>query len=100
MKISVIIPCYNRADDLPRTLESILRQTRLADEVLVVDDGSQDDTAEVTARFAPAVRYVYRENGGLSAARNTGQAASIGDALLFIDSDDLLLPEALEQLEA
>lgn len=100
MKISIIIPCYNRADYLPRTLESILNQTRPADEVLVVDDGSQDNTAEVTAQFAPAVRYVYRENGGLSAARNTGQTESSGDTLLFIDSDDLLLPEALAQLEA
>jgi glycosyltransferase involved in cell wall biosynthesis len=103
MQISVIIPSYNRADLLPFTLDSVLAQERPADEIVVVDDGSSDDTGEVVAgyqRAHPTVRYVRRENGGLAAARNTGYAEARGDALLFLDSDDLLLPAALRALEA
>lgn len=99
MKISVVIPTYNRAEMLRRTLNSVLAQTRPADEVIVVDDGSTDNTREVVESFGPGVKYVYQENAHLSAARNTGQKHATGDALLFLDSDDLLEPEALALLE-
>jgi len=102
MRISVVIPTFNRADYLPATLNSVMAQTRAADEVIVVDDGSTDDTPAVVAGYVrryPAVRHVRRENGGLGVARNTGYAEAKGDALLFLDSDDLLLPAALERLE-
>ena len=104
MKISVVIPSFNRAGFVGRTIESVLTQTRLPDEILVVDDGSSDNTQSVVAEFSrigARVRYLWRENGGLSAARNTGvaNAAPDTDALLFLDSDDLLEPTALAKLD-
>lgn len=92
--VSVIIPCYNHGAFLPDAIESILNQTYKNIEIVVVDDGSKDNTREVAAQF-PAVKYVYQENQGLSAARNTGAQNSEGDLLVFLDADDLLNPHAL-----
>lgn len=101
MKISVIIPVYNGAGALANAIESILHQTRVADEIIISDDCSTDKTAEVAARYGEHVRYVQRpQNGGLSANRNTAVRASCGDWLLFLDHDDVLLPHALESLSA
>jgi glycosyltransferase involved in cell wall biosynthesis len=104
MTISVVIPTYNRSHFLAATLRSVLSQTRPADEILVVDDGSTDDTAAVVEGLCRAypsapLRYHYQTNAHLGAARNTGQRLTSGEALLFLDSDDLLLPDALKQLE-
>lgn len=100
MKISVVIPTYNRAEMLRRTVQSVLEQRRVPDEIVIVDDGSTDHTRAVAASFGNSiVRYVHQENAHLSAARNTGQRVATGDALLFLDSDDLLLPGALGALE-
>ncbi len=96
MRISVVIPSYNSAHWLPGTIASVRAQIRPADEVLVVDDGSTDDTEAVASELG--VRCVRRENGGLSAARNTGVGASTGDWLLFLDADDTLTPDALQAL--
>lgn len=98
MTISVIIPSYNSARLLPRSIESVLAQTRPAVEVIVVDDGSTDDTAEVCRTYAGRVRYVFRENGGLSAARNTALTLSQGNWFLSLDADDMLYPQALAAL--
>lgn len=98
MKITVIIPCYNSARWVGGAVESVLRQTRPADEIIVVDDGSSDDPASALAQFGEKVRLVRRSNGGLSAARNTGVQAAGGDKFLFLDADDKLFPDALEQL--
>lgn len=98
MTISVIIPAYNAAKWLPAAVESVLAQTRPADELIVVDDGSTDDTADVCQALAGKIRYLRRENGGLAAARNTGIAASSGEWLLFLDADDTLYPHALASL--
>jgi glycosyltransferase involved in cell wall biosynthesis len=99
VKISVIIPAYNGAATIANAIESILCQTRAPDEVIVSDDCSTDQTAEVAARYASRVRLVQRpHNGGLSANRNTGVRASQGEWLLFLDQDDTLLPHALESL--
>jgi len=98
MKISVIIPCYNSAQWVVGAVESVLRQTRPADEIIVVDDGSNDEPASALTQFGEKVRLVRRSNGGLSAARNTGVQAADGDKFLFLDADDKLLPDALEQL--
>lgn len=98
MKISVIIPAYNAAHWLPTAVASVRAQIRPADEILIVDDGSTDRTAEVGAGFGPDVRMIRRENGGLSAARNTGVAATSGEWMLFLDADDTLTPDALASL--
>lgn len=97
-RISVVVPCYNQAHFLAETLESVLAQTYPAWEVIVVDDGSTDDTAAVVAAFAGRVKYLRRENGGLSAARNTGLAAATGQLLHFLDSDDSIEPDAYERV--
>ena len=76
--VSVVIPTYNRADCLPETVTSILGQTVAPAEVIIVDDGSRDHTAQICRKFPPPVRYVYRENGGTAAAKNTGMQAAAG----------------------
>ncbi len=93
--VSVIIPCYNQAQFLNEAIESVLAQTYPHFEIVVVDDGSSDNTAEVAARY-PGVRYLRQENAGLAAARNSGLRHSSGSYLVFLDADDRLLPNALE----
>jgi glycosyltransferase involved in cell wall biosynthesis len=93
--VSVIIPCYNQAHFLGEAIESVLKQTYPHFEVVVIDDGSTDNTSEVAARY-PGVRCVRQENLGLAGARNTGIRRSNGSYLVFLDADDRLLPNALE----
>src|SRR5437870_9247672 len=78
--VSVIIPCYNQAHFLHEAIESALAQTYSNREIIVVNDGSSDNTAEVARRY-PQVRYAYQENSGLSAARNAGWRSSHGEYL-------------------
>src|SRR5688500_685940 len=92
--VSVIIPCYNHGHYLPKAIESVLEQSYTPVEIIVVDDGSTDDTA-VIAQSYPQVTYMYQSNSGLSASRNTGIRHSQGDYLVFLDADDWLYPEAL-----
>jgi glycosyltransferase involved in cell wall biosynthesis len=96
--VSVIIPTYNRADYLKLALKSVLEQTYKNIEVIVVDDGSMDNTAEVVADFNdPRIKYFYQKNTGLPAAtRNRGLREASGEYIAFLDSDDLWLPEKLE----
>jgi len=95
--VSVIIPTYNRATMVCEAIESVLCQTFEDLEIIVVDDGSTDGTGEVLRdRYDERVRYYYQANSGRSAARNRGIVASGGRYLLFLDSDDMLLPRALE----
>jgi glycosyltransferase involved in cell wall biosynthesis len=98
MKVSVIIPSYNSARWLASAVGSVRRQTLPADEIVIVDDGSTDETALLCRTFGEGVKYVHRRNGGLAAARNTGVRESSGDWLLFLDADDILLPNALQDL--
>jgi glycosyltransferase involved in cell wall biosynthesis len=93
--VSVVIPCYNQAHYLGAAIESVLAQTYPHVEIVVVDDGSSDNTAAVAARYE-CVALVRQENEGLAAARNTGIRHSNGDYLVFLDADDCLLPHALE----
>ena len=93
--VSVVIPCYNQAHFLGEAIESVLAQTYRHFEIIVIDDGSPDNTVEVAARY-PDVRYIRQENQGLSGARNTGIRESQGKFLVFLDADDRLLPGALQ----
>jgi len=96
-KANVIIPTYNRAKLVQEAVESVLHQTFDDIEIIVVDDGSTDRTGEeLRSRYDERVRYFYQANSGRSAARNRGIMASSGRYVLFLDSDDLLLPQALE----
>ena len=99
--VSVIIPTYNYGRFVTEAVESVLAQV-LPDgqaytdyEIIVVDDGSTDDTRERLAPYLDRIRYIYQENRGLSAARNTGIKAARGNFIAFLDSDDLWLPEKL-----
>ncbi len=92
--VSVIIPCYNQAKFLGEAIESVVRQNYRRFEVIVVDDGSIDGTAEVASGY-PDVICISQETRGLAAARNRGLSRSTGEYLVFLDADDRLLPEAL-----
>lgn len=98
--ISVVIPTFNRAMLVLQAVQSVFAQTFSDYEVIVVDDGSTDNTKEVLATFkgAPNFRYHYQPNSGRSTARNQGFTLAQGDFILFLDSDDLLFPDALAQL--
>jgi glycosyltransferase involved in cell wall biosynthesis len=99
--VSVIVPAFNQGRFLGEALDSVLGQTHQDLEVVVVDDGSTDETAEVVrSRRDPRVRYIHQENQGLSAARNTGIHESTGAWLSFLDADDAFLPEKLSRLLA
>jgi glycosyltransferase involved in cell wall biosynthesis len=95
-EFSVIIPTYNRAATLSRAIESVINQTYPAKEILVMDDGSSDNTREVVEGF-PQVRYFYQENAGVSTARNKGAEIAAGEWLIFLDSDDELMNHTLEK---
>ena len=90
MRISTIIPAYNRADLIGETLRSVLEQDRPPAEVIVVDDGSSDGTPDVVASYGKAVTLIRQANAGPGPARNTGFAASSGEIVHFMDSDDLI----------
>ncbi|HET9148602.1 MAG TPA: glycosyltransferase [Acetobacteraceae bacterium] len=100
MNISVVIPSYNRADLLPETLNAVLGQTHQPAEIIVVDDGSTDDTPSVLAGFAPRVQHIRIPNSGELVTRNTGIRAATGDLVAFCDSDDLWRPEFLAEMVA
>jgi glycosyltransferase involved in cell wall biosynthesis len=96
--ISVVIPCYNHGHFLPYAIESVLAQTAAPIEIIVVDDGSIDETAAVSRRYGAAVTYLYQPNAGLSAARNTAIRRARGTFIQLLDADDILAPTALEHV--
>jgi len=97
-KVSVIIPAYNAMTYLPKTVESVLKQTFTDFEVLIVDDGSSDNTAEWASQLTdPRIKLVFQENQGAAGARNTGITNSQGEYIAFLDSDDLWEPTKLEK---
>ena len=95
--VSVVIPVYDGAAFIAQTLDSVLRQSWPRLEVIVVDDGSTDETPERVRPFRDRILYLRQENRGGGAARNAGVAASRGDYLAFLDQDDLWAPEKLER---
>ena len=97
MSVTAAITTYNRAAYLPGALDSVFAQTRAPDEVLVVDDGSTDDTQDVLAGYDDRIRVVRQENAGRSGARNTAIGQARGRFLSFLDSDDRWTPTKLER---
>ena len=95
-RISVIIPTYNSAVFLPEAVESVLSQTFLPQEVIVVDDGSTDNTEDVLEPFRRRIHYIRQENQGPAVARNRGIAEAKGDLIAFLDADDVWVPEKTE----
>ena len=94
--ISVIIPSYNAAKYLPQAINSVLAQTYRQFEIIVIDDGSTDDTQKVITEYSDSVIYIRQPNSGPSAARNKGIQISRGDYIAFLDADDLWVPNKLE----
>src|SRR3954451_13776950 len=92
--IALVINTYQQAHFLSASIESALAQTVPFDEIIVVDDGSTDDPASVVAHY-PGVRLITRPNAGLAAARNTGLTACSSSYVVFLDADDLLMPNAV-----
>jgi glycosyltransferase involved in cell wall biosynthesis len=98
--VSICIPTYNRRDYLRETLASIFAQTYKDYEVVIVDDGSTDGTEEILKKTAYPVRYYWQENAGDAAARNKLIELATGEYIAFLDSDDLLVPDAIERMAA
>jgi len=97
MKISIVIPAYNAERYLAETLRSVFDQDHDDLEIIVVNDGSTDNTENIIHQFGDRIQYIYQENSGVSAARNRGMAAATGEYLLFLDADDTLLPGSLSE---
>ena len=100
-RISIIIPVYNAEEYLDRCLESIVEQNYSSYEVILVDDGSTDSSPLICDRYSatdPRFRTIHKANGGVSSARNAGMNLAKGEYLMFVDSDDALLPDALERM--
>lgn len=96
IKVSVIIPTFDRANFLREAIDSVLNQTEKNFELIVVDDGSRDDTSSVVRSFSDTrIKYFFTERKGVSAARNLGVKNSSADIIAFLDSDDLWLPKKL-----
>jgi glycosyltransferase involved in cell wall biosynthesis len=101
MSVSIIIPTYNRASTLSRAIDSVLSQTCPPLEIIIVDDGSQDNTAQLMTERYGQCDYLYQPNQGVSSARNLGIKKARGEWIALLDSDDRWLPNKLKlQLEA
>lgn len=99
--ISVIVPVYNVAEDLPRCLDSILVQNHPSIEIIAVDDGSSDDSGKILDKYAdihPNIRVIHKENGGVTSARLRGVAVASGEWIGFVDGDDEIEPDMYERL--
>ena len=97
--VAAVIPSYNSSHLIRRALDSVVNQTCPVDEIIVVDDGSTDNTAEVVAAYA-GVRYIHQENAGAAVARNTGIRATQSEWVAFLDADDEWLPQKIQLLTA
>ena len=93
--VSVVIPTYNRAELVLKAIDSVLCQTYKNIEIIVVDDGSTDQTAQELAVYGDRICYLYKENGGVSTARNHGIRHCKGELIAFLDSDDIFLPDKI-----
>ncbi|HSH00906.1 MAG TPA: glycosyltransferase family A protein [Anaerolineae bacterium] len=97
-QVTIIIPTFNHGHFIAEAINSVLKQTYPHYQIIVIDDGSTDNTADIVAQFGDAVHYHWQENQGLSAARNTGLSLATGDLINFLDADDWHFPQFLENL--
>ena len=97
MKISAIIPAYNSAKFLKEAIDSVIKQTHPIDEIIVVDDGSIDQTQQIAESYGHQITYIKQKNQGPSAARNSGILAATGDWVAFLDADDQWTSDKIEQ---
>lgn len=97
IKVSVIIPTYNRASILPRALDSVIKQTYQVDQIIVIDDGSTDETKDLINTVYPQIDFISQQNKGVSAARNIGIKKATSDWICLLDSDDSWQPDKLEK---
>lgn len=98
MTISVIIPVFNGAKFIVEAIDSVLSQTFPADEIIIIDDGSTDESAQIiNSHYGDKVKYIYQENKGVSQARNHGIKLAQGKYIAFLDQDDMYLPNKLQQ---
>lgn len=95
--ISVIVPVYNGETFLEEAINSIIKQNYQPLEIIIIDDGSTDKTAQIASKFKNVAKYIYQQNAGPSSARNIGIKMAKGDLITFLDSDDLWLEGALKQ---
>jgi len=95
-EISVIIPTFNYGQFISEAIDSVLSQSFKDFEIIVVDDGSTDNTRDICMRYGPKIRYIYQENAGVSTARNKGMSLAFGRYVCFFDSDDMMMPYKLE----
>jgi glycosyltransferase involved in cell wall biosynthesis len=96
MRVTALVPTFNRSGFLKESLLSLLRQTRVPDEIIVIDDGSTDDTAQVVSSFGSQARYIRKVNGGKSSALNLGLKQATGDLIYILDDDDIAADDAIE----
>lgn len=98
MRISVVIPAYNRAHTIKRCLDSVINQSSTADEIILIDDGSTDHTSSIIQQHYPQVKLLNQSNKGVSAARNRGIQSAHYDWIALLDSDDEWLPDKLDAI--
>ena len=94
--LSIVIPAYNYAQYIGECIESVLNQSQKADEIIVVDDESKDNTKEIVSKYP--VRYIWQKNKGLSGARNTGIREATSQFICCLDADDMLRPDAIKEM--
>ena len=93
--VSVIIPTYNSSQYIKEAIDSVLAQTYKNFEIIVIDDGSTDNTKEVLAPYLSVIKYIYKNNGGPASARNRGIKEANGEFVAFLDADDVWKPDRL-----
>ena len=94
-KFSIIIPCYNNSKTLQRAIDSVINQDQMVHEIIVIDDGSTDETSKIAMSYGEGIIFLRQTNAGVSAARNRGVQIATGDWIAFLDADDVYTPDRI-----